>query len=88
MVSDPPPDPESAGFPDDPTGEGEVNPREPAERLLRDLRTRRSGLRPREAERRLSLYGPNELTRSGRGRWLAVTVHVLRQHELTPEPIG
>ncbi len=74
MVSDPPPDPESAGFPDDPTGEGEVNPREPAERLLRDLRTRRSGLRPREAERRLSLYGPNELTRSGRGRWLAELV--------------
>lgn len=46
-----------------------VDPREPAERLLRDLRSRRSGLTEREAGRRLVVYGPNELRRAGGPRW-------------------
>ena len=46
-----------------------VDPLEPAERLLRDLRTRRSGLPQREAEHRLVVYGPNELRRAGKRRW-------------------
>ena len=43
------------------------DPREPIERLLRDLGTRADGLSEREAARRLLAYGPNELRR-GRGR--------------------
>ncbi len=43
-----------------------VDPREPTERLLRDLRTRRGGLGQREAERRLVVYGRNELVRTAR----------------------
>jgi calcium-translocating P-type ATPase len=46
-----------------------LDPREPAERLLRDLRTRRVGLPQREAERRLLVYGPNELVRTVRRAW-------------------
>ena len=44
--------------------EGAVDPREPRERLLRDLRSRPEGLSQREAERRLVAYGPNELQRT------------------------
>jgi len=36
---------------------------------LRALRTTRSGLSSREAQRRLLIYGPNELTRRGGPRW-------------------
>ena len=43
------------------------DPREPIERLLRDLGVRAEGLSEREAARRLLAYGPNELRR-GRGR--------------------
>ena len=43
--------------------------REPLSSLFRDLRTSALGLSGREAERRLLVYGPNELPqRSGR-RW-------------------
>jgi calcium-translocating P-type ATPase len=45
------------------------DPREPINRLLRDLRTRPTGLSSREAERRLVAYGPNELRRRGGVRW-------------------
>jgi calcium-translocating P-type ATPase len=47
-----------------------VDPRIPADRLLRDLRARRDGLTEREAERRLIASGPNELRRTGRSSWL------------------
>jgi calcium-translocating P-type ATPase len=43
------------------------DPREPIERLMRDLGVRAEGLSEREAARRLLAYGPNELRR-GRGR--------------------
>lgn len=46
-----------------------INPLEPAERLLRDLRSRRLGLTQREAERRLVVHGANELRRAGRRNW-------------------
>jgi calcium-translocating P-type ATPase len=42
---------------------------EPRNRLLRDLRTSEQGLSSREAERRLTQYGPNVLTRRRRVRW-------------------
>jgi calcium-translocating P-type ATPase len=42
-----------------------VDATEPVDRLLRDLRTTRSGLSGREAARRLAAYGPNELHRRG-----------------------
>ena len=45
------------------------DPREPISRLLRDLRSRPEGLSSREAERRLTAYGPNELRRRGGRRW-------------------
>ena len=46
-----------------------ADPREPLGSLFRDLRTSASGLSGREAQRRLLVYGPNELPqRSGR-RW-------------------
>ena len=38
---------------------------EPIDRLLRDLRSSRQGLSAREAERRLIVYGPNQLRRTG-----------------------
>jgi calcium-translocating P-type ATPase len=40
-----------------------IDPRERADLLLRDLRSSRSGLSPREAQRRLDQYGPNEIRR-------------------------
>ena len=43
------------------------DPREPIDRLLRELGVRAEGLSEREAARRLLAYGPNELRR-GRGR--------------------
>ena len=46
-----------------------VDPEEALERLLRDLRASREGLSSREAERRLLVYGPNELVRRGGRRW-------------------
>ncbi len=49
--------------------EGAVDPREPTERLLRDLRSRPEGLSQREAERRLVAYGANELQRTARRSW-------------------
>jgi calcium-translocating P-type ATPase len=54
-----------------------VDPLESIDRLLRDLRTRRSGLSDREAARRLVVFGPNELVRRrGRG-WLRELVQQL-----------
>ena len=50
----------------------EVDPRVPAARLLRDLRTNPRGLTEREAGRRLLGYGPNALRRTGRPPWLAL----------------
>jgi calcium-translocating P-type ATPase len=47
-----------------------VDATEPVGRLLRDLRTSRSGLSGREAARRLIAYGPNQLRRrGGRHAW-------------------
>jgi calcium-translocating P-type ATPase len=56
---------------DPPQAEGRrtVDPTEPIELLLRDLRARREGLSEREAARRLTVFGPNELTRRGGRRW-------------------
>ena len=45
------------------------DPREPINRLLRDLHARPEGLSRREAERRLVAYGPNELRRRGGREW-------------------
>ena len=44
---------------------GAIDATEPVDRLLRDLRSSRSGLSSREAARRLIAYGPNELRRRG-----------------------
>jgi magnesium-transporting ATPase (P-type) len=45
-----------------------LDPREPAQKLLRDLRSGPRGLAEREAARRLDRYGPNELRfREGSG---------------------
>ena len=44
----------------------EVDPRQRADLLLRDLRSSRSGLSAREAQRRLVQYGPNEVRRRER----------------------
>src|SRR5215470_3020952 len=52
-----------------PVAVANVNATEPVARLLRDLRTSRSGLSSREAARRLVTYGPNQLRRRG-GRHL------------------
>ena len=46
-----------------------VNPLESIDRLLRDLRTRRTGLSDREAARRLVVFGPNELVRRHGRTW-------------------
>jgi calcium-translocating P-type ATPase len=43
--------------------------REPAELLLRELQTSPDGLSSREVERRLIVYGRNELARRGGRRW-------------------
>ena len=49
----------------------DIDPREPASALLRDLKSGPSGLSEREAARRLGLYGGNELpVRRGRPWWL------------------
>jgi len=45
------------------------DPREPIDRLLRDLRCGSDGLSGREAARRLVVSGPNELTRRAGRRW-------------------
>jgi calcium-translocating P-type ATPase len=58
---------QSGAFP--PADVETVNPTEPVTRLLRDLRTSRSGLSSREAARRLVVHGPNQLRRRG-GRHL------------------
>lgn len=54
------------GLSDGAASTASIDPREPTGRLLRDLRSRRSGLTQREAERRTLIYGPNELRRAGR----------------------
>jgi calcium-translocating P-type ATPase len=46
-----------------------LDPTEHLEVLLRDLRSSRSGLSAREAQRRLIQYGPNELRARGRRHW-------------------
>ncbi|HET8560765.1 MAG TPA: cation-transporting P-type ATPase [Marmoricola sp.] len=46
-----------------------IDPEEGIARLLRDLRTRRTGLSDREAARRLEAVGPNELVRRGGRTW-------------------
>ncbi len=45
------------------------DPREPVERLLRELGARNEGLAEREAARRLVAYGPNELRRRQAADW-------------------
>jgi magnesium-transporting ATPase (P-type) len=55
---------------------GPQDPREPIDRVLRDLRASRRGLTSSEATRRLTVYGANELTRRGRVSWPG---EVLRQ---------
>jgi magnesium-transporting ATPase (P-type) len=45
------------------------DPRIPLALLYRNLRTSQAGLSSREAERRLVVYGPNELTRRSGLRW-------------------
>ena len=46
-----------------------LDPTERADLLLRDLKSTRSGLSSREAERRLVQYGPNVLVRRAGRRW-------------------
>jgi hypothetical protein len=46
-----------------------IDPTEPADLLLRDLRASRGGLPSREAERRLVVSGTNELVRRGGRHW-------------------
>ncbi|MGE5274027.1 MAG: cation-translocating P-type ATPase [Verrucomicrobiota bacterium] len=53
------------------------DPREPIPRLLRDLQSRAEGLPDREAERRLLVYGRNELVRRGGRRWQRELVNQL-----------
>jgi len=49
----------------------EVDATEGVKLLLRDLRSSPTGITTREAERRLTQYGPNELRRHGGARWPA-----------------
>lgn len=58
------PPPAEAGVPGD-----ILNPQEPLERLLRELRSRPEGLSGRESARRLLVHGRNELAQRGRGGW-------------------
>jgi calcium-translocating P-type ATPase len=51
-----------------------LDPLESIDRLLRDLRTRRTGLSDREAARRLVVFGPNELIRRRGQGWLGELV--------------
>jgi calcium-translocating P-type ATPase len=53
---------------DETTGPG-PDPREPADRLLRDLRASREGLTSAEAVRRLQRYGPNVLQHRAGREW-------------------
>jgi magnesium-transporting ATPase (P-type) len=46
-----------------------ADPREPLDDLFRDLKSSPEGLSAREAARRLTVYGPNSLSRSGGRRW-------------------
>ena len=46
-----------------------MDPNEPIDRLLRDLRGSRDGLSTREAKRRLIVYGPNELVSKAGRQW-------------------
>ncbi len=50
-------------------GHDDVDPLEPVERVLRDLKTTRAGLRSREARRRLEVIGPNSLTVRSERSW-------------------
>ncbi len=61
----------SARFPEAeaPTTVATGDPREPLDRLQRDLRAGPDGLSSREAARRLVAYGPNELRRRGGRAW-------------------
>jgi len=52
-----------------------VDPEEPIDRLLRHLKARRTGLSEREAQRRLTQFGPNELQRRGGRRWPRQLAH-------------
>jgi calcium-translocating P-type ATPase len=52
-----------------------IDPEERLELLVRDLRTSRSGLGEREAQRRLVQFGPNLLERRQRRRWLPELLH-------------
>ncbi|WP_323099046.1 cation-transporting P-type ATPase [Intrasporangium sp. YIM S08009] len=47
----------------------DLDPREPADRVLRDLRTTRQGLRSREAHRRLEVVGENSLSVRSERSW-------------------
>jgi calcium-translocating P-type ATPase len=53
------------------------DPLEPANLLLRHLRTSPDGLSPREAERRSLVYGPNELVRQEGAGWTRELVRQL-----------
>ncbi|MDQ2910056.1 MAG: HAD-IC family P-type ATPase, partial [Actinomycetota bacterium] len=53
------------------------DPREPADLLLRHLRSSPTGLSARKAERRLLVHGPNELTRQGGPSWTRELVRQL-----------
>lgn len=57
----------SAAVPSSPVAEGitAADPQEALDRLLRDLRSRREGLSSRDAERRLTVAGTNDLRASG-----------------------
>ena len=46
-----------------------IDPRIPVDRLFRALRSRPEGLSPREVERRLTVFGPNELRRAAGRSW-------------------
>jgi len=60
---------EPAQAPADRAPPGQPDPEERMALLLRDLRSTRSGLSSREAQRRVVQYGPNELRRRGGRRW-------------------
>lgn len=49
----------------------QLDPLEPVDRLVRDLRARRDGLDERDAQRRLEIYGPNALRRHTGRHWPA-----------------
>ncbi|CRK51232.1 Calcium-transporting ATPase [Rhodococcus sp. RD6.2] len=61
----------SAAVPPPPAVDGTtaVDPQEALERLLRDLRSRREGLSSRDAERRLTVAGTNDLVRKRGDPW-------------------